>query len=110
MHVIFCSPQGLGNTVLVQEQLEMNDRQSSNLEVPIVPDLTEFDEIDLEKLGSADLVAVIKYTGMQKGDLVSPRWVGSSPPERHSMMSGQPCQSGRVTWSGGSRSLSRTAP
>lgn len=57
----------------------MNDRQSSNLEVPIVPDLTEFDEIDLEKLGSADLVAVIKYTGMQKGDLVSPRWVGSSP-------------------------------
>lgn len=57
----------------------MNVRHSSDLEVPIVPDLTAFDEIDLETLGSADLVAFIKYTGMQAGDLVSPRWVGSSP-------------------------------
>lgn len=48
-------------------------------EKPRIPGLNEFNEVDLEQLGCEPLLAYIKYTGMQEGQLVRPRWVGAGP-------------------------------
>ncbi|MFI8557885.1 hypothetical protein [Pseudomonas putida] len=57
----------------------MNDTNRVMLERPIIPDLTPFDEIDLEALGDDGLVTFIKYSAMKAGDMISPRWVGAGP-------------------------------
>ncbi len=57
----------------------MNDTNRAMLERPIIPDLNPFDEVDLEALGDDGLVTFIKYSGMQPGHTVEPRWVGAGP-------------------------------
>lgn len=57
----------------------MNELAKVDYEKPLIPDLNDAAEVDLEKLGSSPLTAVIKFTGMQPGNLVRPRWVGASP-------------------------------
>lgn len=57
----------------------MSARHTAEHEEPIVPDLNEFDELDVDALNGQDLLTYIKYTGMKEGDRVLPRWVGASP-------------------------------
>ncbi|NSX20614.1 hypothetical protein HTV13_12340 [Pseudomonas putida] len=57
----------------------MSAQHRALLEEPEVPDLNEYDEVDLTALGDRNLMTYIKYTGMQDGDFVRPRWVGASP-------------------------------
>ena len=56
----------------------MSVQQTAGLEEPSVPDLNESNELDLDALGNQDLLTYIKYTGMQDGDLLRPRWIGAS--------------------------------
>lgn len=57
----------------------MSVLRTSRFEKPRIPDLNEFNEVDIDQLGDEPLLAVIKYAGMQVGDLVAPRWVGAGP-------------------------------
>ncbi|RWU17871.1 hypothetical protein DM813_24630 [Pseudomonas alkylphenolica] len=57
----------------------MSVLRTSGFEKPRIPDLNEFNEVDIDQLGDGPLLAIIKYAGMQVGDLVAPRWVGAGP-------------------------------
>lgn len=57
----------------------MSDVRNVDYEKPTIPDLNGSDELDVEQLGNSPLLTNIKYTGMQRDDLVRPRWVGAGP-------------------------------
>lgn len=46
---------------------------------PVVPDLGPDNAIDLDKLGSADLMTYVRYPGMADGDRFFPNWRGCNP-------------------------------